>query len=163
MSRYRPNSRKRTHCLKGHKLTPSNVYLQPDGRRYCKKCHLHRTAIGDGIKERKVYMDAKSRCCNPKLRCYPNYGGRGIEFRFKSYKEFIAHIGPRPKGYVLDRIDNNGHYEIGNVRWVTWSESNTNKRNWTEVMRSLIQTDEDEIRWLNIACELEAEGIDDPF
>lgn len=71
---------------------------------------------------------AKSRCRNQRLPSWPNYGGRGIEFRFNSFDEFYNHIGPRPVGYTLDRIDNNGHYEIGNIRWATRSEQNLNKR-----------------------------------
>lgn len=32
------------------------------------------------------------------------------------------------EGYVIDRADNDGHYEPGNLRFVTYSESNRNKR-----------------------------------
>lgn len=70
--------------------------------------------------------------CNAKLRCEdlrnPHYGGRGIEFHFANFDEFIKEVGPRPKGYVLDRINNDGNYETGNVRWVTPSQSVQNSR-----------------------------------
>lgn len=43
---------------------------------------------------------------------------------------FYNHIGPKPEeSRVLDRIDNAGNYEPGNVRWATPSESNKNKSN----------------------------------
>lgn len=71
---------------------------------------------------------AKSRCQNLQLPCWPDYGGRGIEFRFTSFEEFYICLGPRPPGYTLDRIDNDGHYEKGNVRWATRQEQNLNKR-----------------------------------
>jgi hypothetical protein len=72
------------------------------------------------IPEFNIWRGAKQRCTNPKNRDFPNYGGRGVKFLFDDFKEFLAHIGPRPgKEYSLDRIDNSGNYEHGNVRWAT--------------------------------------------
>lgn len=65
----------------------------------------------------------KYRCINKHHSSWKHYGGRGIEFRFSSFAEFFAELGPRPKGLTLDRIDNDGHYEVGNVRWVTRTKS----------------------------------------
>lgn len=75
--------------------------------------------------EYRVYCRAKQRCrSNDK-----NYGGRGIEFRFNSFDEFFAEIGRRPSSeHSIDRINNDGHYEPGNVRWATLSEQARNKR-----------------------------------
>lgn len=79
--------------------------------------------------EYRAYHHAKNRCNNPKDKGYKYYGGRGIEFRFTSFEEFIAHIGPRPSPkHSLDRIDNDGHYEPGNVRWATKEEQMCNLR-----------------------------------
>lgn len=74
---------------------------------------------------------AKKRCTNPKSPLYKDYGGRGIEFRFTSFEEFFAVVGPRPEpkfDYSLDRIDNDGHYEKGNVRWATKQQQARNRR-----------------------------------
>lgn len=78
--------------------------------------------------EYNSYCQAKARCQNQRNPAYKYYGGRGIEFRFTSFEEFFAEIGPRPKGYELDRENNEGHYEKGNVRWVTLLESRRNRR-----------------------------------
>jgi hypothetical protein len=79
-------------------------------------------------RELSCYCTAKQRCTNPNNTKYPDYGGRGIEFRFTSYQEFLDHIGPSPPGTSIDRIDNNGHYEIGNVKWSTPKEQRANQR-----------------------------------
>jgi hypothetical protein len=42
--------------------------------------------------------------------------------------DILASIGERPPGRLLDRIDNNGNYEPGNVRWLPPGESNKNRR-----------------------------------
>lgn len=79
--------------------------------------------------EQMVIYSAKSRCCNPNNKYYKNYGGRGIKFLFKSAEEVLQDIGPRPdRKRHFDRINNDGHYEKGNVRWATYSESHLNKR-----------------------------------
>ena len=67
-----------------------------------------------------AYANAKQRCTNPKNKMFKNYGERGILFRFNSFEEFWKAVGPIPwLGLTLDRIDNEGHYEFGNVRWAT--------------------------------------------
>ncbi len=77
-----------------------------------------------------AYMNAKMRCKSPQAYVkWHNYGGRGIEFRFSSFEEFYADVGEKPSpGLSLDRIDNNGHYEPGNVRWTDWTTQNANRR-----------------------------------
>lgn len=52
---------------------------------------------------------------------------RDVEFRFASFDQFFEHLGPRPDGCTLDRINPLGHYEIGNVRWATKAEQIANR------------------------------------
>lgn len=43
---------------------------------------------------------------------------------------WLLHFLPKPNGrLVLDRIDNDGHYAPGNLRWATIKESTRNSRN----------------------------------
>lgn len=80
-----------------------------------------------------IAAGAKQRCTNPNSRAYADYGGRGVEFRFPSVRAFaewvLMNVGFRPSAsHSLDRIDNNRHYEPGNLRWATRSEQARNKR-----------------------------------
>lgn len=80
--------------------------------------------------EFEAYCQARKRCNNKKHKFYAYYGGRGIKFNFLSFEDFYNELGNKPNDdYQLDRINNNGHYEIGNVRWATRSENCLNRRN----------------------------------
>ena len=57
----------------------------------------------------------------------PNPAYANVEFRFLSFDEFFAELGPRPEGHSVDRIDPLGHYEPGNVRWATVLEQAANR------------------------------------
>lgn len=78
-----------------------------------------------------VWNGMRQRCRNKKSAEYPDYGGRGIKMCdqwFQSIKQFALDVGPRPTGKTLDRINNDGNYEPGNVRWATPLEQAHNRR-----------------------------------
>jgi hypothetical protein len=76
----------------------------------------------------KTWRGMLGRCNNKNLPEYKNYGGRGIEVKWKSFEEFYADMGKKPKGYWIDRIDNNGNYEKNNCKWALPKVNQKNKR-----------------------------------
>ena len=76
----------------------------------------------------RSWVAMMTRCYNSKRREYHRYGGRGIVVcqRWHTFQYFFEDIGERPDGCSLERIDNDRHYEPGNVRWATQKEQARN-------------------------------------
>lgn len=102
----------------------------------CRKGFRHGHSRGAPTPEYRVWQGMVARCSNPKASNYERYGGRGITFHspWQKFASFLADVGPRPSlDHQLDRIDNNGNYEPGNVRWTTRIEQHNNRRDNTMV------------------------------
>lgn len=126
-------------CVCGREIVVKGYKLQHDKAISCgclnylnfkdaRKTHgLSRTPEYD------IWCAIKKRCFNPSDPAYKYYGARGITICDKwrnSFESFIIDIGVRPQPKLsLDRINNDGNYEPGNVRWTTWHIQNSNKRN----------------------------------
>jgi hypothetical protein len=85
-----------------------------------------------GTKEWRCWQGIKRRCTDPNVANYHLYGGRGIKICQEwadNYVAFLAYVGraPSPK-HSLDRIDNNGNYEPGNVCWANALQQAANRR-----------------------------------
>ena len=79
-----------------------------------------------------LWYSISSRCNNPNVECFRNYGERGIKNKFGSFDDFYNYIVNDlkidPRGCIIDRINNNGSYERGNIRFVNRTDSNKNVR-----------------------------------
>jgi hypothetical protein len=78
---------------------------------------------GKPTTEYAIWSAMIQRCTNPNNNRYARYGQRGIKVcdRWKnSFENFLSDVGPRPSArHSIDRINNDGNYEPGNVRWAT--------------------------------------------
>lgn len=99
--------------------------------------HTHKRHGRRNSPEYHCWHSMLDRCRNNKRLDYRYYGGRGISVckRWrKSIAAFIADVGPRPSpSHTIDRINPNGNYEPGNVRWATKREQSLNRRCVTQI------------------------------
>jgi len=90
-----------------------------------------------GLSTTRLYVmwtAMKKRCYNTNDKQYADYGGRGIivcdEWK-NDFKKFHTHMMSLPHAmgpeYTIDRIDNDGHYERGNIRFVSIVDNNRNR------------------------------------
>lgn len=89
-----------------------------------------------GTPEYRSWVSMIRRCHSVVDKDFPRYGAKGIvvceEWR-SSFDAFYSHIGPRPNGTTVDRINGNLGYHPGNVRWATPLQQARNRRDLTVV------------------------------
>lgn len=90
------------------------------------------------------------RCTDKKHPRYKDWGGRGTKIypQWMVFENFFVYMGPRPPGMSLERIDNNGNYEPGNVCWKLRKYEARNRRS------SRIETVNGVTACLSELCEL---------
>lgn len=82
-----------------------------------------------------TYCGIKGRCNNTNYKRYKDYGGRGVKCSFQSFQEFYLYVTKlenynkvKEQGLTINRINNDGNYEKGNLEWSTQSKQEANKR-----------------------------------
>ena len=115
-------------------VKPSNRLASP----LSASLHTRAGAFKGATMERKrqpeyvAWRHMKERCRCKKTSGFKNWGGRGIKVcdRWEnSFEGFLEDVGRKPTSkHTLERIDNDGNYEPGNVRWATYKEQHMNKR-----------------------------------
>lgn len=88
-----------------------------------------------GTKLYRCWLAMRTRCFNRKHGTYKNYGARGITvyspwiMDFKAFYLYAVTLsGWDDPTLSLDRINNDGNYEPGNLRWATRETQANNKR-----------------------------------
>lgn len=127
-------------CRCGHE----SIVIRPEQARSCRSCgnrgntarrrhnesgNRHRAGSAEYIS----WQLMQDRCRNPRNKRWDRYGGRGIAVAAEwtgpdGFARFLAHVGRRPSPrHSLDRINCDGNYEPGNVRWSTPQEQQRNR------------------------------------
>lgn len=123
-------------CDCGKQVNKTSGILQR-GCTYCSHtCTLRPTNRTHGqsyTREYRAWVSMKSRCYTKSHKNYDEYAGRGVSVCpqwVDNFEQFYADVGPAPTDkHTVDRIDVDGNYEPGNVRWATQAEQNLNRRN----------------------------------
>ena len=93
--------------------------------------HGHNSRLVPRTTEYNSWATMIARVSNSNNPRWEHYGGRGIKVceRWKDFSLFLEDMGLKPgKGYSIDRIDNDGHYEPGNCRWATIEQQLENRK-----------------------------------
>ena len=135
----------------GATIARTSHSLRYNPRTFCPGCmvkHGNRTertqeqrdAIGartrtHGLRQTPEYLvwnAMRSRCNNPNVESYARYGAIGVrvcDAWNASFEAFIRDVGRRPSPkHSLDRLENSGNYEPGNVEWRTAKQQARNRR-----------------------------------
>ena len=149
-----------TFCGKDYSVGRSHLYknatrcaecrnrtTSPEGR---KKFYGYAAICSNDIIRKRLLQrisHAVDRCTNANHRWYESYGGRGIRV-YKSWlsvpegrRKFLAYLmtlsgWDKPK-LQIDRIDNEGNYEPGNLRFATAKTNSNNKRTISRMQKHI--------------------------
>ncbi len=114
------------HLRSGHVQSCGCWYRESRHLNSLKHGHNRRTGKSP---EYCAYHWQRQSCRTKTSRAYPRHGGRGIQFLFDNFQEFLAAVGPRPgPGYRLARFDRDGDFAADNLRWIPPGRRNRYRR-----------------------------------
>jgi hypothetical protein len=120
---------------KSRRVVLETHYEPPSTGKETTTLHGNRRHGGSRTALYQTWINMRRRCHDPTLAGYKNYGGRGIAVcdewicSYEAFSHYVSTLlGPRPEGYSLDRINNDGNYEPGNVRWASRRTQARNQR-----------------------------------
>jgi hypothetical protein len=136
-------------CDCGNKVVLAGGRLRSGNDKSCGKCNIHELLLRErcmthGLcytKEYQIWKWIKQRCYDKNAQYYDIYGGRGIvlyEPWINDPKAFYDYLLTLPETReqfeartnekaTIDRINSNGNYEPGNLRWASWNEQSQNR------------------------------------
>lgn len=88
---------------------------------------------GKGNRIYRCWCNMRRRCYDPKCKQFDDWGGRGIRVCERwlgenGFVNFLADMGPGKAGWTIERVDNDGNYELSNCVWATRTRQSRNRR-----------------------------------
>ena len=141
------------YCKHGHRLIGNNLYIKPSGKIECKACSRRYIKKFELTHPWSIHFKlAKDRCQNKNSKDYRYYGKKGRmllmtkkDFKFLWFRDNASSM----KQPSIDRVDNDGNYELSNCRFLEKSENSSRAMTGENNHRSkLTEKDVIEIRRL---------------
>jgi len=136
----RPIPTSHVRCIDGNEAVVPNGQLRSGHSRSC-GCLRHDLAIilntthghaGANRHSRiySVWAGMIQRTTDRAYNQFQDYGGRGVSVceRWRTFDNFLEDMGPGKIGWTIERINNDGNYELANCLWATRAHQGRNKR-----------------------------------